>query len=217
MKIEGRRIYIQPYILPHYSKITLSEYERLGGEEGFLRNQGFYIYRNHRLIINGTWFRLAKYGELSQLVRISVEIPNSLDHIWKITIDKSDAQLPAVLKNRLKQIVDGLKKRSARGYFDQRAGELTVMRPLFGAGMPEAARSATQSIANTHSLPHCWASMTRETKRAARAVIDVVEQSFPVIAFGEDATQTLPEIHQTEADPHEFRRLVDATHSNDAA
>src|SRR5262249_47675788 len=50
-----------------------------------------------------------------------------------------------------------------------------------------------------------------DTKRAARAAIDVVEQSFPVIAFGKDATQHLPEIHQTEADPHEFRRLVDAT------
>jgi hypothetical protein len=54
VKIGGRRIHIQPYILPHYSKITLSEYDRLGGEEGFLRNQGFYVYRNDRLIINGS-------------------------------------------------------------------------------------------------------------------------------------------------------------------
>ena len=123
IRIENKRIRIQPYVLPHYSKITLSEYDRLGGEEGFLRNQGFYVYRNDRLIINGTWFRLAKHGELSQLLRVSVDIPNSLDEIWKITIDKGDAQLPAVLKNRLKPIVEGLKKRSSR-VFRSRGGRV---------------------------------------------------------------------------------------------
>jgi hypothetical protein len=210
VKIEGRRIYIQPYILPHYSKVTLSEYERLGGEEGFLRTQGFYIYRNHRLIINGTWFRLAKHGELSQLVRISVEIPNSLDHIWKITIDKGDAQLPAVLKNRLKQIVDGLKVRSSK-VFRSKGGRIDSDETTVWSGHARSGE-IRYSINRKHPLIASLLGIDDpKTKRAARAVIDVVEQSFPVIAFGEDATQHLPEIHQTEADPHEFRLLVEAT------
>src|SRR5262249_36293823 len=156
--------------LPDHSKVTLSEYERLGGEEGFLRTQGFYIYRNHRLIINGTWFRLAKHGELSQLVRISVDIPNSLDHIWKITIDKGDAQLPAVLKNRLKQLVDGLKARSSRvfrakgGRIDSDKTTVWNRHARFG--------EIRYSINRKHPLV---ASLLRvddpETKRAARAVI----------------------------------------------
>jgi hypothetical protein len=210
VKIEGKRIYIQPYILPHYSKVTLSEYERLGGEEGFLRTQGFYIYRNHRLIINGTWFRLAKHGELSQLIRISVDIPNSLDHIWKITIDKGDAQLPAVLKNRLKQIVDGLKARSSK-IFRGKGGRIDSHETTVWS---RHARSGEirYSINRKHPLIASLLGIDEpETKRAARAVIDVVEQSFPVNTFGEDVTKNLTEIHQTEADPHEFRRLVNAT------
>ena len=209
IRIDGKRIRIQPFILPHYNKITLSEYDRLAGEEGFLRNQGFYVYRNDRLIINGTWFRLAKHGELSQLLRVSVDIPNSLDQIWKITIDKGDAQLPAVLKNRLKPIVDGLKKRSSR-VFRSKGGridhdETTVWNRY--------ARSGTirYSINRKHPLVAALLGIDHVgTKNAANAVIDVIEQSFPVTSFGQDASKHLDEIHQTETDPRVFRKQVEA-------
>jgi hypothetical protein len=209
VRIENKRIHIQPYILPHYSKITLSEYDRLAGEEGFLRNQGFYVYRNDRLIINGTWFRLAKHGELSQLLRVSVDIPNSLDHVWKITIDKGDAQLPAVLKNRLKPIVEGLKKRSSR-VFRSRGGrvdhdETTVWSRHARSGV------IRYSVNRKHPLVAALLGIDHtDTTNAANAVIDVIEQSFPVIAFSQDAAKHLEEIHQTEADPRAFRQQVEA-------
>ena len=107
-------IVMQAFTLPHFSKLSEAEDERYGGEEGYLRNQGFYVYRNRRLIIWGTWFRLAKHGELSKLVRIRVDIPNNLDEMWKITVDKSDAQLPAILKMRMKSLVDGFRNSSSK-------------------------------------------------------------------------------------------------------
>src|SRR5262249_23669210 len=163
--------------------LRLSEYERLGGDEGFLRTQGFYIYRNHRLIINGTWFRLAKHGELSQLVRISVELPNSLDHIWKITIDKSDAQLPARLKSRLKQIVDGLKARASR-VFRSKGGRIDTDDTTVWSRHARGGE-IRYSINRKHPLIASLLGIDDpKTKNAARAVIDVIEQSFPVIAFG---------------------------------
>jgi hypothetical protein len=188
LKIGKSLVKIQPYVLPHYSKITLSEYEQLGGEEGFVRNQGFYVYRNHRLIISGEWFRLAKFGELSQLIRISVDIPNSLDEIWKITIDKTDAQLPAILKNRLKQIVDGLKKRSARvfrskgGRIGNDSNETTVWSRHAKNG------EIHYSINRKHPLVASLLAVEQDNvRRAVVAVIDIIEQSFPVNSFGEDA------------------------------
>lgn len=208
VRIENKRVRIQPYILPHYSKITLSEYDRLGGEEGFLRNQGFYVYRNHRLIINGTWFRLAKHGELSQLVRISVDIPNSLDGIWKITIDKGDAQLPAILRNRLKGIVDGLKKRSSK-VFRSKGGRLdrdesTVWQRHARNG------EIHYSINREHPLIASFlAAEDDETRSAARAVVEVIEQSFPVIAFSDDVNRRPLEIRQTETNPRAFRDQVE--------
>ena len=123
LTIEGNIVRVRPYVLPHFSKLLTDQVDNLGGRDGYIRNQGFYVYRSGRLILHGTWFGLAKFGELSQLVRISVDIPNSMDHIWKITVDKADAQLPTVLKNRLKQIIDGIRKKSVRVY--QSKGGLT--------------------------------------------------------------------------------------------
>jgi hypothetical protein len=108
----GSVISIQPYVLPHFSKLTVEEQERLGGPEGMVRNQGFYVYRNKRLIIFGTWFRLVPHGELSQLTRVKVDLPNSVDAEWRITLDKSDAQLPAALKRRLQEVVKRFNRRS---------------------------------------------------------------------------------------------------------
>ena len=114
LRIDGKEIKTQAYILPNYNKLSELEYNIAGGEEGYLRNQGFYVYRNKRLLIYGTWFNLIKHGELSKLVRIQVDIPNSLDEIWKITVDKSDAQLPSKLRKRMKNLVENFKISSSR-------------------------------------------------------------------------------------------------------
>lgn len=108
----GSTISIQPYVLPHFSKLTVEEQEQLGGPEGMVRNQGFYVYRNKRLIIFGTWFRLVPHGELSQLTRIKVDLPNNVDAEWRITVDKSNAQLPIALKRRLQDVVKRFNLRS---------------------------------------------------------------------------------------------------------
>jgi hypothetical protein len=89
--LEGHRINVQAYILPHHSKLSAEEYQRYGGEEGYLHNQGFYIYRGRRLIIKGTWFNLLKKEELYKLIRVQVDIPNSIDHLWSLDVKKSHA------------------------------------------------------------------------------------------------------------------------------
>lgn len=109
---KGAVIAVQPYVLPHFSKLTIEEQERLGGPEGMVRNQGFYVYRNKRLIIYGTWFRLVPHGEYSQLTRVRVELPNTADNDWRITVDKSDAQLPSELKKRLREVVKRFNRKS---------------------------------------------------------------------------------------------------------
>ena len=48
------------------------------GKEGYLENQGFYLYRNNRLICKSTWFGLARKLEMRKLCRISIDIDNSL-------------------------------------------------------------------------------------------------------------------------------------------
>lgn len=114
--INGAKIVIKPYILPHYIKISVQNYDYYAGEGGYLKNQGFYIYRNRRLLISGTWFRLISKSEMYKLARIQIDLPNSLDALWKIDVKKSNASPPLIIKNRLKKIIEKITEHSTRIY-----------------------------------------------------------------------------------------------------
>lgn len=99
--IDGSTIFVKPYILPHAKYLKMSDIKKVGSKEQFKNEQGFYVYRNKRLIIWGTWFRLERKNELSKLARVMVDIPNSLDYMWNIDIKKSSASLPDKIKQKL--------------------------------------------------------------------------------------------------------------------
>lgn len=108
-------IKVQPYILPHQSDLCKEDIEKIGGVESLRNGQGFYIYRNERLIIFGDWFRLSSNNvspELYKYGRIKVDIPNSLDEIWEIDIKKQNASIPKAILNNLKQVVSTVCGRS---------------------------------------------------------------------------------------------------------
>lgn len=114
--VEGEMVSFRPYILPHHSKVSAAEYEALGGKEGYQRGQGFYIYRNRRLIVHGTWFRMARQDALTKLARIQVDIPNTLDHLWTIDVRKSRAEPPNAVKRRFKGILERVRESAKRPY-----------------------------------------------------------------------------------------------------
>lgn len=116
LRIEGSTIKVKPFILPYASKVSAKDRKKLGELCDLRSNQGFYIYRNRRLIIWGTWFRLIKIQELNKLARIRVDIPNTLDSIWEIDIKKSTASLPEVIKRNLVAAVENSVGRSERVY-----------------------------------------------------------------------------------------------------
>jgi len=112
--IEGSRITAIPYILPHVSRLTKEDLQNLAGEEGLRKNQGFYVYRNRRLLVWGTWFRLLRQDELFKLARVRIDIPNSLDELWNLDIRKSTAVPPEVVRRNLVRIVDRIAEGSKR-------------------------------------------------------------------------------------------------------
>ena len=114
--INDSRIIIKPYILPHYTKISAQEYDYYAGEGGYLKNQGFYVYRNKRLLVSGTWFRLIPQSEMYKLARIQIDLPNSLDDLWKIDVKKSNASPPSIIRQRLKKIIEKIAGTSTRVY-----------------------------------------------------------------------------------------------------
>lgn len=112
--VRGEKIVVRPYILPHISKMTQEEIRQLGGKEGLRRQQGFYVYRNKRLLVWGTWFRMMRQGDLSKLARIQVDIPNTLDDMWTLDIKKSSAMPPAEIRKNLETVINRIAERSKR-------------------------------------------------------------------------------------------------------
>ena len=112
--VRGSKVKVKPYILPHVSKLTQKELKALGGKEGLRKQQGFYVYRNKRLLVWGTWFRLMRQGDLSKLARVQVDIPNSLDDLWTLDIKKSIATPPEDVKQNLAVIIERISEGSKR-------------------------------------------------------------------------------------------------------
>lgn len=115
LSYEGSIIKVQPYILPHQNDLSDEDFVMLGGVDALKDGQGFYIYRNDRLIIYGTWFRLSASTispELLKYGRIKVDIPNSVDELWEIDIKKQSTVVPKVILNQLRKAVSSVCGRS---------------------------------------------------------------------------------------------------------
>lgn len=110
--ISGVAVQMQPYILPHHSRLSASEYDYYQDRSDFISNQGAYVYRNGRLMAWGDWFRLVPKGESTKLARVQIDFPNSLDEAWTIDIKKSRARPPHPVRERLRQIISKITSRS---------------------------------------------------------------------------------------------------------
>jgi hypothetical protein len=125
LKLRDALVEIEPFILPHHSKLTKLKHEAGAGPRGWNAHQGFYVYRNRRLLVAGDWLGFGwTREEHYKLARIRIEIPNSLDHDWEIDVTKSKATPPPGLRDELRRI--GERTRSdAKRVYSHRGARLT--------------------------------------------------------------------------------------------
>lgn len=112
VRVGEAEVRLQPYVLPHHSRLSASEYDYYQDRSDFISNQGGYVYRNGRLMAWGDWFRLVPKGEATKLARVQIDFPNSLDEAWTIDIKKSRARPPHPVRERMRQIIARITGRS---------------------------------------------------------------------------------------------------------
>lgn len=107
---------VQGFILPRQSRLTDAEYKLHGRPGGWTASQGFYVYRNRRLILAGSWLGLPGLNRdpACNLARIRLDIPPSRDFEWKIDIRKSSARPPAGIRNELVRIARDVRSRARK-------------------------------------------------------------------------------------------------------
>ena len=192
IEIPGRsgKVVIRPYILPHPSNMTKAELEKYGGKDGLRTLQGFYIYRNRRLLTWGTWFKLVRMDEFSKLARVKVDIPNSLDDLWTLDVKKSTAYPPEIVKTRLKQLVGGMANGSKRTW------------------------TFRQKKETSSSVVHVWDKV--ETRDGVKYVVNMEHPLLDVLykRLGSEDTKLLKQYLETVQNNLPFNNLHHDLHSD---
>ena len=172
----------QPYLLPREVDSSPAEYAFYAGREGYVQNQGFYVYRNRRLIERATWFKKHKKEHKTQLLRIRIDIPAELDEYWEIDVRKSQTTPPSEIQSRVSMIVEQAME-EARGFWDTshrniatRARDFT---PAWSINQPRP-NIYDYSINKEHAIyKHISSQLNREGKQLLRYYLHLLAKSFP--------------------------------------
>ena len=117
LSIFDQTVHIKPYVLPHQSALSTAQHRGASGMKGWNAQQGFYVYRNNRLLVSGSWLDLGiRQEEHYKLARISLDITNRLDDIWEIDVRKSQAVPPVSIRSELKRIASRVRKQAREVY-----------------------------------------------------------------------------------------------------
>lgn len=184
---ETGSVEVECHVLPHRDKLSLAEFETGGGPEGWTAQQGFYVYRNERLLVAGDWLGLGhgrawNREEAYRLARIRLDIPNTADAEWKIDIRKSTARPPVSLRPWLTRLAEDTRER-ARGVFAYR-GSTTAGS---GGGSVEQAwrvehakSGARYKIDEKHPAVSAVLDGAGPLMPLVKAMLRVVEETVPV-------------------------------------
>lgn len=115
-QLHNGKVIIKGFVLPHKSKITEETYKYAEGTKGWNEHQGFYIYRNERLLLAGDWLGLFRKEEHYKLIRIQIDLPNSLDADWQIDIKKSVARPPLIYRDQIRNYATKVRAQGVEVY-----------------------------------------------------------------------------------------------------
>jgi hypothetical protein len=142
----GEKIIVTPYSLPYLKTLSNEEKSLLGDPKSVHDEQGFYIYRNNRLIIWGTWLKLGFRSELNKLARVKVDIPSTLDLEWSLDVKKSTARIPDYIKEEIRIAVEDSIYRSTRVYRHKGLKEHSQKFPIWIRTFDNKTRTVSYSI-----------------------------------------------------------------------
>lgn len=182
---ESRELVIQPFVLPHKSRLTDEEHVRAGGPEGWNHQQGFYLYRRRRLIVSGQWFaRDQKQEPHHALARVRVEIPSEVDLDWELDVKKSTARPPIAQRQKFRRI--GRNARSRAKAVSAAKGKKAIgeasRHPVIPIWMIASVEGRVEYRINRDHrvVKQFLEGLKAPERRSARAVLKLVEDSVPL-------------------------------------
>jgi len=223
LETESGRIEIQCHVLPHRDHLDAPEHDQAAGPDGWTAQQGFYVYRNERLLVAGSWLGLGRgrawtKEEAHRLARIRLDIPNTADVAWKIDIRKSTARPPVAIRERMIRIAEDTRSR-ARRVFAHRGRAVTVRsaQELTYAWKPQRFKGGIRyRIDIAHPAVSAVLSDAGELEPQIRAMLRVLEETIPVQQIWLDTAEAreTPRTGFAEEPPGEVQSVLTVMYRN---
>lgn len=212
----GERIAVRGFILPHPDRFkNATEIEAAAGPGGWVAQQGFYVYRQKRLLSAGGWLgfsgsRAWTRDEFTRLARIRVDLPNTIDEDWRIDIRKAQARPPETLRPDLTRIAEDV-RRIAREVFVHRGKRSDPARAdgvarIWQVNPPPATRRFT--IRRDHPLVLLVRENLGESPDVLDAFLELLERTVPVDRIWIDTVENGPP-SAPGSDPTRYSELID--------
>ncbi len=188
---------IQCHVLPHKDHLTPELERSVAGPHGWSAQQGFYVYRNKRLLLAASWLGLGHgrswtKDEAHRLARIRLDIPNSSDTDWKIDIRKSTASPPVQLRSSLTRLAEETRTRARRVFATRgqpastRAGQV-----IANVWQPDHTSSGIRyRIQLDHPAVRSVLEDAGDLSADIRAMLRVIEETVPVQRIWLDTTES---------------------------
>lgn len=187
MSTDAGPISVQCHVLPHKDRLKAEEFERNGGPSGWSAQQGFYVYRNERLLVAGGWLGLGQgrawnREEAYRLARIQLDIPNTADAAWKIDIRKSTARPPVSLRQWLTKLAEDTRERARRVFAYRAAPQARIgLPPVEVAWRAEHTKAGVKyRIDEKHPAVAAILDACGDHSELVRAMLRVIEETVPV-------------------------------------
>jgi hypothetical protein len=180
-------IELQGYVLPHRDRLTSIDFDVGAGPKGWTAQQGFYVYRNHRLLVAGSWLGLGKRrswtkDEAHRLARIRLDIANDNDADWKLDIRKSTAIPPLSSRSNIRRLAEDVRERAQRVF----AHRGNPVRNLQGQSVLQAWRTEhfkggmRYRIDEDHPAIRAVLDEAGSLASSIKAMIRILEETIPV-------------------------------------
>lgn len=181
--IQNGLVSVKGYVLPHKSKLTGEKFREAEGPKGWNEQQGFYIYRNERLLLGGDWLGMFRKEEHYKLARIEINLPNSLDAEWQIDIKKAVARPPISLRDQLKAYAGKVRMQAVevyrhKGKVLQRKFAFTEFQPVWLEKIRHGKRF--YEINREHPLIRSLFDKLNENSNEIKKLLRFVEETVPV-------------------------------------
>jgi hypothetical protein len=207
LKLENKKILAQAFILPHHS-VGEDEYKKYALPGGYFMNQGFYVYRNRRLISRGTWLRLTHRSELTKLVRVRIDIPNSLDDLLRVNVMKSSLIFPETIKEQLNQVLEQITKAGIQVFRKRAQRVITEIREPMWVRTKNDGKIFYQINQDSRLISSLTEDLNEEQFNKFSLLIKSLESCFPTMPFFNDLANNPNELEQPTISEEELFRVI---------